>query len=66
MLRAELGGTGEPITVIWLGRSRITGIEPGRVVAVEGMLSMQRGRKIMYNPRYELGTGQASGEPPHC
>ena len=45
-------------------RNRITGIEPGRVLAVEGMLSQQGGRKIMYNPRYDLGTGAAGGPVP--
>ncbi len=59
MLRAELGGDADRITVIWLGRNRITGIEPGRVLAVEGMLSQQGGRRIMYNPRYDLGTDAA-------
>ena len=54
MLRAELGGGADRITLIWLGRNHIAGIEPGRALAVEGMLSQQRGRKIMYNPRYEL------------
>jgi hypothetical protein len=55
MLQAELGGGADRITVIWLGRTRIAGIEPGRPLAVEGMLSQQRGRRIMYNPRYDLG-----------
>ena len=55
MLRAELGGDADRITVIWLGRTRIAGIEPGRALAVEGTLSQQRGRRIMYNPRYDLG-----------
>ena len=52
------------ITVIWLGRNRITGIEPGRVLTVEGMLSQQGVRKIMYNPRYDLGTDAARGPVP--
>jgi len=64
MLRAELGGGADRITVIWLGRNRITGIEPGRVLAVEGTLSQQAGRKIMYNPRYDLGTDAAGGPVP--
>jgi hypothetical protein len=59
MLRAELGGGADRITVIWLGRNRIAGIEPGRVLAVEGMLSEQGGRRVMYNPRYDLAADQA-------
>ena len=60
MLQAELGGGADRITVIWLGRTRIAGIEPGRALAVEGMLSQQRGRRIMYNPRYDLRESQRS------
>jgi hypothetical protein len=59
MLRAELGGGADRITIIWLGRNRIAGIEPGRVLAVEGTLTEHGGRRIMYNPRYDLGPGQA-------
>ena len=64
MLRAELGGGVDRITVIWLGRNSITGIEPGRVLAVEGTLSQQGGRRIMYNPRYDLGGDVAGGPVP--
>jgi hypothetical protein len=46
--------------VIWLGRKHIRGIEPGRVLAVEGTLSVQGGRKIIYNPRYELAPDPAA------
>ena len=38
MLRAELGGGADRVTVIWLGRNRITGIEPGRLLAVAFVL----------------------------
>lgn len=58
-LRAELGGGDDKVTIIWLGRTHITGIEPGRVLAVEGTLSVQGGRKVIYNPRYELAPGAA-------
>jgi hypothetical protein len=59
MLRAELGGGPERITIVWLGRDSIPGIEPGRMLAVEGTLSRQGGRRVMYNPRYDLGPGPA-------
>ncbi len=55
MLRAELGCGQDAVTLIWLGRTSIPGIEPGRAVAVEGTLALRHGRKVMYNPRYELG-----------
>jgi hypothetical protein len=64
MLRAELGGGTDRVTVIWLGRNRIAGVEPGRVLAVEGTLSRQGGRRIMYNPRYDLGADAPGGPIP--
>ena len=50
MLRAELGGGQDAVMVIWLGRTSILGIEPGRAVAVEGTLALRHGRTVMYNP----------------
>lgn len=53
-LEAELyDGTGS-VTVVWLGRRRIAGIEPGASVTVHGRLSTQDGMRVIYNPRYEL------------
>jgi hypothetical protein len=57
-LEAELyDGTGT-VTLIWLGRRRIRGIDPGRNVVVRGRLTRQDGRATIYNPAYEL---RASG-----
>ena len=64
ILRAELGPGADRVTVIWLGRNHITGVEPGRVLAVEGTLSRQSGRRIMYNPRYDLGADAVGGPIP--
>lgn len=53
-LEAELyDGTGV-ITLVWLGRRRITGIDPGRELTVEGCIGTQERARIMFNPRYEL------------
>jgi len=53
-LEAELyDGTGS-ITVIWLGRRRIGGIQPGRSLQVSGRIGLHDGVRIMFNPRYEL------------
>ena len=53
-LEAELSdGTGS-ITIVWLGRRRITGIAPGRSLSVQGRIGLQDGERILYNPRYEL------------
>ncbi|GAA3440711.1 OB-fold nucleic acid binding domain-containing protein [Planomonospora venezuelensis] len=53
-LEAELYDGSDVIDLIWLGRRRIIGIEPGRMVLAEGLVSVQDGRKVMFNPRYEL------------
>jgi hypothetical protein len=53
-LEAELNDGSGVITVVWLGRRRIAGIEPGRAIEVEGRIGAHEGVRIMYNPRYEL------------
>jgi hypothetical protein len=53
-LEAELYDGSDVINLIWLGRRRIAGIEPGRRLRAEGLVSLQDGRKVMFNPRYEL------------
>ncbi len=63
MLRAELGSGQDGVTVIWLGRTSITGIEPGRALAVEGIPALRRGRRVLYNPRYELGARPGGSVP---
>jgi hypothetical protein len=53
-LEAELyDGTGS-VQVVWLGQRRIAGIEPGRRIRLEGLVSIRGGRPVLYNPRYEL------------
>ena len=53
-LEAELDDGSGVITVVWLGRRRITGVDPGRSVTVAGCIGRQSGVPIMFNPRYEL------------
>ncbi|NYE37934.1 ferric-dicitrate binding protein FerR (iron transport regulator) [Nocardioides cavernae] len=53
-LEAELDDGSGVITVVWLGRRRITGVDPGRSVTVAGCIGRQGGVPIMFNPRYEL------------
>jgi hypothetical protein len=53
-LEAELyDGTGS-LTLVWLGRRRIAGVEPGRRVRVRGRIGVQDAARVMFNPRYEL------------
>jgi hypothetical protein len=56
-LEAELYDGSDVIDLVWLGRRRIAGIEPGRLVRAEGLVSLRDGRKVMFNPRYELRGG---------
>lgn len=53
-LEAELDDGSGVITVVWLGRRRITGVDPGRSVTVSGCIGRQNDVPIMFNPRYEL------------
>ena len=53
-LEAELFDGTEGETLIWLGRRRIPGIEPGRTMRVRGRIAVRDGRKVLYNPYYEI------------
>jgi hypothetical protein len=53
-LEAELyDGTGT-VTLVWLGRRRIRGVEPGRALVARGRLTLREGRPTVFNPAYEL------------
>lgn len=58
-LEAELWDGSGTVTLVWLGRHRIKGIEPGRQLVVRGRVSMRDGRKVIYNPDYELHPSSA-------
>ena len=53
-LEAELYDGSGTVTLVWLGRRRIAGIEPGRSVQVTGRISRQDGVRVIFNPRYQL------------
>lgn len=53
-LEAELYDGSGVVMLVWLGRRRIAGIEPGRQLKVSGRISRQEGSRVMFNPRYEL------------
>jgi len=46
-------GTGL-VELVWLGRRRIIGIEPGRRIRATGRVTGNSGHPTLYNPRYEL------------
>jgi hypothetical protein len=46
-------GTGE-VTVVWMGRRTIPGLDLGTRVVVEGLLADQRGERRLVNPSFEF------------
>ncbi|AEW97011.1 MULTISPECIES: OB-fold nucleic acid binding domain-containing protein [Streptomycetaceae] len=53
-LEAELFDGTAPLDVVWLGRRNIAGIEPGRRIIASGRIALNRGRRVLFNPKYEL------------
>jgi len=53
-LEAELFDGSGTVTLIWLGRRRIAGIECGRSLLARGRLTYHEGRPPIYNAAYEL------------
>ena len=53
-LQAELFDGSAAIVLVWLGRRRIAGIEPGRKIKATGRVGVHDGRLAIYNPKYEL------------
>ena len=53
-LEAELYDGSGVLLVVWLGRRRIAGIDPGRSMKVRGRIGVHDGHRTIYNPRYEL------------
>lgn len=53
-LEAEISDDSGRLTLVWLGRSSITGIIPGRRITVHGRIVTHGDLRLMYNPRYEL------------
>jgi hypothetical protein len=53
-LEAELYDGSGVLTLIWLGRRRIGGIDCGRKLTATGRIATMEGRRVMFNPQYEL------------
>ena len=53
-LEAELYDGSGTVTLVWLGRRTIAGLGPGRQVRATGRITTAEGRKLIYNPKYEL------------
>ncbi len=54
MLEAELYDGSDTLHLVWLGRRRIAGIEPGRKLLARGRVGTHNGHPAIYNPWYEL------------
>src|SRR5215216_5449745 len=53
-LEADLYDGSDVVTLVWLGRRHIAGIEPGRALTARGRVALRDDRKVIYNPFYEL------------
>ncbi|MBK8469560.1 MAG: OB-fold nucleic acid binding domain-containing protein [Candidatus Phosphoribacter sp.] len=53
-LVVELFDGTDAITLVWLGRRAIVGIEPGVILRVQGRVTQLRGVRTIYNPAYEI------------
>jgi hypothetical protein len=53
-VEAELFDGSGRVLVVWLGRRRIRGISPGRGIVIEGRMTGDATRPVIFNPRYTL------------
>jgi RecG-like helicase len=53
-LEAALYDGSGVVTLVWLGRRTISGVKPGASLVAHGRVSCHEGRRVIYNPRYEL------------
>ena len=54
VLEAELFDGSAAIQLVWLGRRRIAGIEPGRRLLARGRVGVHADGLAIYNPWYQL------------
>ena len=47
-------GLGPSLSLIWLGRRRVSGLRAGAALKFTGMLARLDGVPTIYNPRYEI------------
>lgn len=53
-VEAELFSGDGTVKLVWLGRRRIVGVDPGRFVIVHGRIARRGNDKVIYNPQYTL------------
>lgn len=57
-LEADLYDGSDVVTLVWLGRRQIAGVEPGRMITARGRVALRNARKVIYNPYYELESAE--------
>jgi RecG-like helicase len=57
-LVVELYDGSTAMNLVWLGRRRIGGIEPGTYLKAHGRVTYQQGTPTMFNPAYEIVPGR--------
>jgi len=53
-LVAEVWDGNGTVNLVWIGRRRIGGIEPGTLVRARGRVALVRGVPTIFNPAYEI------------
>jgi hypothetical protein len=53
-LEADVYDGEDIVTLVFLGRRSIAGIEPGRVLVARGRIRHDEGRALIFNPSYDL------------
>jgi hypothetical protein len=53
-LVAELYDGSGTMSLVWLGRRQIPGIDPGRSIVARGRVTYDHEQPVIFNPRYEL------------
>lgn len=53
-LEADLWDGSGTVHLVWLGRRKIVGIEPGRHLLARGRICTLNGSRMIYNPTYDL------------
>ncbi len=61
-MQADLWDGSGHVTLVWLGRRSIPGIQPGRRILVRGRVARIRGERTIYNPVYELLPSASAGD----
>jgi RecG-like helicase len=61
-LEIEVADDSGHVTVVWLGRRAIPGIEAGRRIIVRGRLTRATTHPVIYNPTYQLRPREAVGD----